>query len=163
MMIYKKTDAGEKEILHKLQGLSFLQRSVLLMIDGKRQIADIAKSLSALGSVDDTVGQLLELGLIAPTAENNLKVATPTDAEDKYTDRLFARKSSAILVLRRALEPALGPGADTFMLRLESAIDRPTFTRAIESALSVIEQTRGADARDSLKAALVKLAQSASN
>ena len=165
MTTYKKTEAGEKEILHKMHGLNFLQRSVLLMVDGKRQVADIAKSLGGLGDVDSAVSHLLTMTLIQSiesstcSASNVSNKAVSNVTDDNYLERLYTCKSAAILVVRRTLESALGPGADAFMLRLESAIDRPLFTRAMEGALNVIEQVRGADARDSLKAALVKLSQ----
>jgi hypothetical protein len=180
MSIYRKTDAGEREILQKSNALDLLHRSVLLMIDGKRDVALISKSLGSLGNVDTAVSALAEKNLItlvsaaiATTKPGTIKAelasaTTPvlsTAAADTsdYLNRLFAAKSATTVLVRRTLEAAMGPSADPLMLKVESALNAAMFRQAIESALHVIGQVRGAGARDNLANSLRALAEKTSS
>lgn len=149
MTHYAKTAAGDAELINKQCGLNFIERSTLLMVNGKRSIADITQSLGSLGNVDDTIAKLASLGLINGEAES---VTAP--AAVNYLDNIYARRAAATLLIRRALESAMGPGADMFMLKLESATDKTMFSLAVENALTVFGKARGADAKATLESKL---------
>jgi hypothetical protein len=62
--IYAKTARGREEVAQRLLGLSARQRSVLIMVDGRRPSAALAELVAGA----DIVGELLALGLIAAAA-----------------------------------------------------------------------------------------------
>jgi hypothetical protein len=145
MAHYFKTAAGEAEMLNKQCGLNFIERSTLLMVNGKRTVADITQPLGGLGNVEETIAKLVTLGLVVPPV-----VSAETIAPINYLDSLYTCRSAATLLIRRSLESAMGQNADMFMLKLESAIDKNNFCRAVENALSVLGNARGAEAKEGL-------------
>jgi hypothetical protein len=63
--VYVKTDKGRDEVTRRELGLNGRQRSVLIMLDGRKPWAALAPLMPA-GEVAGIVGELLALGLIAP-------------------------------------------------------------------------------------------------
>ena len=142
MTHYFKTAAGEAEMLNKKCGLNFIERSTLLMVNGKRSVADITQPLGSLGNIEETIAKLVTLGLVEPPV-----VSVETTAPINYLDSIYTCRSAATLLIRRSLESAMGQNADMFMLKLESAIDKNNFSRAVENALAVLGNARGAGAK----------------
>jgi len=67
-MIYAKTDKGRAEVADRHQGLSPVQRRLLIVVDGQKTVAD----LQAFVRVDELEGALEHLhqaGLIEPTGD----------------------------------------------------------------------------------------------
>jgi len=60
-----KTDAGRDEITSRALKLPNGLRSILLMVDGQRNVAQLRGVMSGLKSPDDALTQLQALGLIA--------------------------------------------------------------------------------------------------
>lgn len=145
MSRYSKTAAGEAEILNKTLSLNFIERSTLLMVNGKRTAADITQSLGSLGNIDDTITKLVTLSLV------QAEEATPkSTAPQNYLESIYACRAAATLMIRRSLEPVLGQNADMFMLKLESANDKSMFSSAVENALMAFGNARGAEAKQAL-------------
>jgi len=63
--VYGKTVKGRDEVTRRALKLNGRQRSVLIMLDGRKSCAALA-SLMPAGQVAAIVGELLALGLIAP-------------------------------------------------------------------------------------------------
>jgi len=66
---YRKTEAGRAEIRDRSRRLAPALRTVLLMTDGQRPLAELQALASGLGAGDDAFQRLLEMGLIEPTVE----------------------------------------------------------------------------------------------
>jgi hypothetical protein len=64
-IVYAKTATGRDEVTRRGLGLNGRQRSVLIMLDGRRSCAALAPLMPA-GQLAAIVGELLALGLIAP-------------------------------------------------------------------------------------------------
>ena len=60
-----KTDAGRDEIQSRALKLPNVLRSILLMVDGQRNVAQLRGVMAGLKSPDDALQQLESLGLIA--------------------------------------------------------------------------------------------------
>ncbi|MCS0581615.1 hypothetical protein NX784_08420 [Massilia pinisoli] len=65
--IYAKTAKGRDEVASRGMGLNGRQRTVLILLDGRKPCGALA-SLMTAGQVADIVGQLLALDLIEPRA-----------------------------------------------------------------------------------------------
>jgi len=76
-----KTDAGRDEILSRALKLPNGLRSILLMVDGQRNVAQLRGVMAGLKSPDDALQQLETLGLIAvPQSLAAAAAATIRDA-----------------------------------------------------------------------------------
>lgn len=64
MRIFAKTDAGMHEIETRQLPLSFVERTTLLMIDGKRSDEEICKRLQKFGDIAEAIAVLHEIHLV---------------------------------------------------------------------------------------------------
>jgi len=62
--IYRKTDAGRDEIRDRARRLSPPLRTVLLMVDGQRSLAQLREVMAGMKAPDDALEALLAEGLI---------------------------------------------------------------------------------------------------
>jgi len=62
--VYVKTEQGRDELARRAMGLNGRQRSVLIMVDGRKPCAELAGTM-APGVVAGILGELLALGLVA--------------------------------------------------------------------------------------------------
>ena len=67
-VIYEKTELGWAEINSRTRKLSGQLRTLLVVIDGQRSVAELLTTLRPLGISDDSFRQLKEAGLIEPVA-----------------------------------------------------------------------------------------------
>jgi hypothetical protein len=163
MTTFRKTQAGEHEISTRKIDLGMLDRSILLMIDGKRPFAEIHKRMSALGNVDTAIAKITQLGLVELVADTSAATVSAASAAStkQANPQFYGVKSAAILLIRRALESALGPGADASMIKLESAKNTEQFDLAVEHALTLLAQAKGAAQRTALEEKLALLVATA--
>lgn len=63
-MKYKKTEAGQLAVKERSALLSSRQRSLLIMVDGQKEMADLVRTVTGLGGTVEDVNVLLALGLI---------------------------------------------------------------------------------------------------
>ncbi len=62
--LYFKTDAGKQEILDRGRRLPSAMRSLLLMVDGQRDHAQLRELMAGLHAPDDALEQLVVMGLV---------------------------------------------------------------------------------------------------
>jgi hypothetical protein len=65
--IYAKTELGHETIQTRNQSLSRIERSVLIMIDGRKTGAEIVRMSAAIGAERATLERLIELGMVQAT------------------------------------------------------------------------------------------------
>lgn len=163
LSIFDKTETGMVEVTTKKAGLAFLANSVLIMTDGKRSVEDIKKSFGKMGDVDAVYADLEKLGFVKPVGGANAASSTATPSKPApaptpapkpapeatppaaapTSSKQYVDRKVVINTLRRNLEPALGPGADPIMLRLERAFGEEDFSRAVADALRAFANVRG--------------------
>lgn len=68
-VVYMKTGKGRAEMAARALGLGARQRSVLVMVDGRKTDTELA-ALMAPGVVDGILDQLVALELVAPEADD---------------------------------------------------------------------------------------------
>jgi hypothetical protein len=79
--LYLKTDAGKQEIQDRGRKLPASLRSLLLMVDGQRDEAQLRELITGLHAPDDALEQLLVMGLVKrsePAAPPPPPAAIPT-------------------------------------------------------------------------------------
>ena len=99
-----KTDAGRDEIQNRTQKLPNGLRSILLMVDGQRNVAQLRGVMAGLKSPDDALQQLEALGLIAvpqslaaaaaATIRESARPATPPSPPSERNVPAFAASSA---------------------------------------------------------------------
>jgi hypothetical protein len=121
-LVYAKTPKGAAEVASRSGAVSLAARRVLIMIDGRRTIADLAP-LARTGEVSAIVEQLEAQGLVQPVETTTVGLG-PTSvqpeandefAEDRLTGGFDSVKRRAI----RELADRLGPDAEVMASRID--------------------------------------------
>jgi hypothetical protein len=130
--IFEKTELGGVEITANTPTLTAKQRRVLIMIDGKRTVSDLAPMLKP-GELEPIIATLLEQNMIATsgtvggqrdmravTAANHTVIVqplpTPSQAMAAAQQLVTLKRKAA-----RIVEGALGMGAMDICLKIEKA------------------------------------------
>jgi hypothetical protein len=123
-LVYAKTPKGTAEINARSGDVSLAARRVLIMIDGRRTIADLAP-FARPGEVVQVIQQLEAQGLVHQTngiAAAPLAAPAPEPPpEESNEDRLFASFEAAKRRAVRELADRLGPDAEVIAVRIEHA------------------------------------------
>jgi len=156
-LVYSKTPKGVAEIAARSAQLSMTTRRVLIMIDGKRSVDELAVLLRP-GEIDAVIAQLESAGLIqrSSTSASALDVPTvagrdtdalpttqgPTAAEDGNPMTLEEAKRRAV----RELTDRLGPDAETLAMRIEHCRTIEDFRERVREAERFVTAALGATA-----------------
>ncbi|HEX7157022.1 MAG TPA: hypothetical protein VF229_07385 [Burkholderiaceae bacterium] len=132
-LVFAKTAKGVIEVSRRSGGLSMTARRVLIMIDGKRTVGELAP-LASNGGIDAVIGLLESQGFVQPAAppDPNSPGAprapdpgpTTTAGLDVLTSGPGGERTLLTVdeVKRRAvreLTERLGPDAETMAIRIE--------------------------------------------
>jgi hypothetical protein len=79
-----RTDAGVQELRARALGLPQKVRTVLLLVDGKRTVAEVRKLMVGAGVAPESLQQLIDLGLIALPAQNQTMQSPPPSAPTSH-------------------------------------------------------------------------------
>ena len=118
--IFAKTELGLRELKERQLNLPLPMRSLLIMIDGQRTVADVLNKTRALGLDERAIEKLAGDGLIAP------KFAARTDAgsdtvEPQRSDDEVERYLRAQQMISDAINRHLGFRGYGLMMRLQKA------------------------------------------
>ena len=162
-LVYSKTPKGVAEVAARSAQLSMTTRRVLIMVDGKRTIDELAVLLRP-GEIDAVITQLENAGLIqrnsathaidVPTVAGRvLESVAPTtqggapDEQNPMT--LDEAKRRAV----RELTDRLGPGAEAQAIRIEGCKTIEDFRERVREAERLVTAALGpAAAQDYLRA-----------
>jgi hypothetical protein len=111
--VYAKTEEGKKEVAQRQLGLNSRQRTVLILLDGRKPLSALDGLLPA-GQAAEIVGELLALGLIAPAG-----VLAAAPAPVMESARLTRVKAEMV----ETAEACLGLLAADVVRRIDSATD----------------------------------------
>ncbi|HTN49565.1 MAG TPA: hypothetical protein VMK32_09055 [Burkholderiaceae bacterium] len=152
-VVYAKTPKGIAEVATRSAQLSMTSRRVLIMIDGKRTVDELAVLLRP-GEIVNVIGQLESTGLIhRQTASHALDVPTvagrevdampttqgPSPSEDANPMTLDEAKRRAV----RELTDRLGPDAEALSLRIESCRTIEDFRECVREAERFVSAAMG--------------------
>ena len=163
--IYRKTAKGLVEIETRQHRLTPRSRSVLILVDGKRDVIELKTLLTQ--QADETLALLLEHGLIEvggkpgaaaePTPEPSnmsvvdipLAIATAPKAAQRASGPDFASRQRAAV---RDLNDILGPSGETLAIRIERSGDAGELRTLLQAAAQVIDHARGRAAAEAFLA-----------
>ncbi|MFT3820365.1 MAG: hypothetical protein QM750_22590 [Rubrivivax sp.] len=127
-----KTDSGLQELRTRAAGLPPRLRSLLILVDGRRTLAQLQAAAGQIGAPADAVEQLLQRGLVAlrplgaalqPLATGSEHVDLPLDAPSAPSAAAPAdaaeRFRSAQKLMNDSVVDAVGMRAFFFTLKLE--------------------------------------------
>jgi hypothetical protein len=138
--LYRKTDQGRQEIETRAHRLPARLRSLLIMIDGKRDRDALQALLS--GDLDAHLRALLDGGFI------EVRQVRPT------VDPSQALEQRKQLVVRH-LTDRLGPLADPAAMRVEAARSPSDLSSALEQAEKLLRQAAGTSAGNTFRALFI--------
>lgn len=149
--IYRKSEKGSEAIAARAHGVGGKLRMLLILVDGKKNIADLTKLAVGLGESAQLIDQMIKEGLIELASGEAGEVATmpvglaaASDAKVAPAGDLVPAKTLAA----RLLIELLGPMADDLCLKIESAKDAPQFIDIMKRAYGVVREIKGKDAAD---------------
>lgn len=122
-LVYAKTPKGVAEVAARSGGLSLAARRVLILIDGKRTVAELAP-LARPGEIASILEGLESQGFVQPLNSAAVRAAAAEPAGTESGDELADERLVATLeaVKRRAvreLSDRLGPDAEVMAVRIE--------------------------------------------
>lgn len=153
-LVYSKTPKGVAEVAARSAQLPMTTRRVLIMIDGKRTIDELAVLLRP-GEIDAVMAQLEGAGLIhrstqshaldVPTvAGREMEAIAPTTqgasgSDDPNPITLEEAKRRAV----RELTDRLGPGAEGLAIRIENCRTIEDFRERVREAERLVTAALG--------------------
>jgi len=145
---YHKSAKGAEAMAARSATLTPKMRSMLILVDGKRSCAELAKLGQLLGDPDQLLAQLAELGFIeaqagaAPRAAG--AAAAPAAAAPSSPPAATVPLAEAKRFAVRLLTDMLGPMADDMCMRIEGTRTAQDFMVAVQRAESMLRQAGGA-------------------
>lgn len=126
-IVYAKTAKGTAEVANRAGGLSLAARRVLIMVDGKRTVGELAPLLRP-GEIEtvltslETQGYVQRVGGVetAASAHGPIGVALDPLTGEATEERTMVTLEEAKRRAVRALNDRLGPDAETMALRIEA-------------------------------------------
>ncbi len=169
-LTYKKSAAGVLALSTRDPRLTQQLRSTLIMIDGQRSQADLAKFAAAFGDVDVLCRKLADWGLIESLTDGSVPIKDAaqvpvtqarrsSDVPDNAEVSQGAGKAltaaelpGAIRASVRILTNALGPHAEGVSLKLERSKTVDEFMTHVKSGVRLLQDFRKTDALAQLEA-----------
>jgi hypothetical protein len=156
-LVYSKTPKGVAEVGTRSAQLPMTTRRVLIMIDGRRTLDDLAVLLRP-GEIDGVITQLEGAGLIQRASAAAIDVPTvvgrldqdaaspttqgPAPGEETSPITLEEAKRRAV----RELTDRLGPDAESLAMRIESCRSIEDFRERVREAERFVSAALGAAA-----------------
>ncbi|HEY3177877.1 MAG TPA: hypothetical protein VGL25_03250 [Casimicrobiaceae bacterium] len=142
--IYAKTELGARELKERHLHLPLPLRSVLIMVDGNRTVADVLEKARALRLDEKALETLAVNGLIAP------KFAVPSAAANETIDPVrsddeIERYRIVQRMISDAINSHLGLRGYALMMRLQKAADMRDLHALLRDFATVLVKRVGID------------------
>jgi hypothetical protein len=141
--IYAKTEAGARELQERKLNLPIALRTLLIMIDGNRTVADVLERARALRVDADALAVLERAGLIARKFGAPSTVKAAIDPEGRSEDEV-QRFIAAQRQFSNAINAHLGFRGYLLMMRLQRAANLrdlhdflPDFAQALVKRIGI--------------------------
>ena len=141
-VVYEKTDLGWAEINSRTRKFSGQLRTLLVVIDGQRPVAELLTTLGPLGVSDDSFRQLKEAGLIEPVAHSasvSLSGGVPTITA--ATTGFLAEELTELI--GEAIDRNFGLSRATYHQRLSATSTREDFLQLAMDIVDSLKISRG--------------------
>ncbi len=140
--VYAKTDAGRDEIETRARKLTPALRSTLLVVDGRRTIAQLLGLASGLHAPPDALAQLAELGLIAPLAQTAAPGTAPLSPLSPHSD-IADRYRLLSGLMSEAVRQHLGLRGYFMQLKIERCADTDELSALLPELTAAIAKSKG--------------------
>lgn len=140
---YRKTSSGVEAIAARNPALSQRQRSLLILVDGKRTGRELATLASGFGEVEDLLQPLLDQGFIEPLAHSKPAATAAATATAPAEAKAGTPFKQVRTVAVRRLNDLLGPGADELCIKLEAARNVDEFRAELKRVEAILRQVVG--------------------
>ena len=164
-IVFRKSAKGQEAFASRHSGLAPRLRSLLILVDGKRPVTELARMAGALGDFEQLLAQLATEGLIEPAsgarpvaasahspvvhqdfaATVRADVATATDVVTQPPHPQTTLPQAKQLAARR-VTAILGPMGEDICLRIEAAHSLTEYVAAVKRAYAAIRDLRGSTA-----------------
>jgi hypothetical protein len=155
--VFHKTVAGQTELTNKTHGLSPTQRRLLIMLDGKKSLNDCAPYFRETDDLPAMIKVLATLKLIDGGAKDPWETTTIVPSGDATPQMMAARAATQppvpVVPLEEMIQRAvryltdqIGPEAERYALRIESAKNLDAFNAALRPAVDLLALLKGRDA-----------------
>ena len=141
--IYRKTAKGAQAIAARLHGLVGKSRSMLILVDGKRNTAELLALGKGFGDVAPLLAQLAADGFIEAIAPATTTAPAPPATPVAAPRRSLTLEEAKSYAAHRLME-VLGPTSEPLCLRIEAARNVDEFVDAVKRAYAVVRDIRGA-------------------
>ena len=167
--IYRKTERGHSAMRERPAFLSPQLRSLLIMVDGAKPVADLLKFNGVMGDVPTGLGRLEAEGLIEATRKLVAAAAPAVPVSQPVAELANHAKASAPPVAgiglqafqrqaTRVLLDGLGPVADSMCERLERTKTASDALVVAERCLQALVDSRRPEAAAKLRDLMAQLA-----
>jgi len=136
--IFVKTAQGQEEIASRTRQLSPRVRAVLIMVDGRRTVAELTALTPSPSDGEAHLATLLEGGFIAVVPQEAAPEPTPVLAAQAPAPLLSADLSALKHFICATLHDAIGPDADHFAVKVEATSDLNDLLKQAEKIRDVI-------------------------
>lgn len=137
--VYRKTQRGTDALAIRQGGLTPRQRSLLILIDGRRN----GQELATLGAACGDVAELLNAMLTEGYVERLGPAPAPTEARRAPAAPAAMPLAQLRIQAVRRLNDMLGPAATDMCLRLEKAQSAEEFRAALRRVEATLVQVVG--------------------
>jgi hypothetical protein len=143
--IYRKTHKGQTEIETRQYRLAPRLRTALILVDGRRTDAELAKLIPA--DPESALGMLLHEGFIESQAAHEHRAAahtaTAAGAPTPSTTNSFEQHRRDAI---KSLTDQIGPMAEALAIRMERCTSWNQLLPVLQLAQQVLKSSQGAEA-----------------
>lgn len=184
--IFDKSDMGREEIVTRKYKLAPRMRSLLVLVDGKKSVADLLQQVAGLGLDQASLNELYELGFVEPattmvtTTRSQSSATTYTDAP-RNAAPLAAQEAEVAVTVRPSapgligaeqllalqtffnttIKNTLGLRGFTLQLKAERAMSMPDFLDLRQPYFDAVAKSKGNEMAIALRDRLDQLLQEA--
>jgi hypothetical protein len=153
-IIFRKTAKGISEIETRAHRLPPRLRSTLILVNGKRDSADLKLLISQQG--EETLQALVDQGFIEAVGETVHAAPPAAPPVAAAPAAAYAAATPDFVTLRRdavrALNDALGPAAESLAIRMEKSHDETELRPLLTQAAKLVAGARGQAAAEAFAA-----------
>jgi hypothetical protein len=143
---YRKTGSGMDAIATRHPGLPARQRSLLILVDGRRTAGELAVLTAAFGDTQELLQALLGQGFIEVVEQVHAVPSRPAPlapAPARQVDGEAVPLAKARSLASRRLIDLLGPGASELCMKLEATRTAEEFRGTLRRVEGILREVVG--------------------
>ncbi len=133
-LVLRKTAKGREEIDKRLHHIDSRRRTLLILVDGRASVDEVAKRAAHIEDAAALLQQLHAEGFVEPVDGSRPLAPTANSDAAASSDSLATVKRRAC----REIERLMGPGGEPIALELERAATHQEFLEAARKARDAI-------------------------